>query len=307
MRPLAPLLACLALVGQVLAQPLPLDWPSGTSRRAWLLAYLGGSLVEPVPSATPPTLDRWLGRSPFLTQGSRVSLDLDALHPEDAAALASAAEGEGPTARLSQRAFRQVGSDAYLRRRPFPATYPALAQAWGLDGEDWSHVEVDSVISRSVRRIRFRPDTVLAAAAEHGNDPVYPPGTRFLAEELAEDGRLREVHVMRKRVDGTWDFALYDGAGPRRQASAHHPRRFSAPMSCAACHSSVRRFPPFREFPDPSDPIAGMTPEVRIQLSAAELQLVRARKAPVSRTADGVLGDYVGLAAVLKARRATSE
>lgn len=279
---------------------LPLDL-TGSAVRARQAAYLGSSLVPVVPSPARPTWEALLGRVPFRSDGRRVVLDLDTLDPETGVALVEAAAATPPAEGLDFAELRAAGERAYLRTRPFPDPVGALRLELGLDRPDgrWFAVTVASLINRGRRRLWARLDQTLGAALAalpQGREGTPPVGAVFLAEEL-DGGVVTETHVMRRRADQLYDYALYDHEGRRAVASPHFPQRFRAPLTCAGCHQAGARFPPFREFPDPSPGFGDFLPRVELELTPAEVALVRAFPR-AARTQERVLGVYPGLAAV---------
>ncbi len=299
---LAPILLALGgLVSSLWAQdPLLIEWPKRPGPRARALANLGTSLVSIQKRDRLATLEELLNQAPFRNDGQRVALDLATLDAVSQKAFADLKKSPVPIPD-----YRRIASQRYFALREFPKTLPELRIAWDLSNESiWSSVRVRSVIARSVRRIWFPRQVVLQAAQAQGLDPMYPPGTLFVAEELDEHGEVEEVHVMRRRVDHAWDFALYDKSGPRRIASLKRPKRFHAPFSCQGCHQAPRRMPPFSDFPDPSKSFSGFTPKILESFTPAEVRWMRTKKPSPSEypKGSGVLGNYVGLAQVFENR-----
>jgi hypothetical protein len=285
-----------ALSFGVAAEPLLLAWPDSGFRQT-SFAYLGASLVPLVPSSAPATTAAFLGRAPFVVGEGRVAIDLAAL-PADARARLSEAAGGAPGP-LPQAAFELAGAESYLATRPFPDTRDALAREAGIGASTrWDSVVVDSLNTRSARRVHFRIDAVLGEYLQDG----LPEGALFVADELDAGGRVRETHVHRLRADRWRDYALYDAEGRRRLASPTAPSRFTTPLDCLACHSGGRRKSPFFFFPDPAPLDAGFQPGIRESLTPAEKALVKRLSTP--KLGRETHGDYAGLAAVRLLRRA---
>lgn len=303
-----PVLAWLLLgVGRGTAGELALDWPAVPGRQR-LLGYLGASLAPLVRRAAPASLEARLAAPPFRRREDGLAWDLEALDPATGRLLREAAAASPPVERLDFEEAVAGANRAYLGTRPLAGDLAALRAELGIPGAAWATVEVESAIAGGRRRIRFVPRTALAARLEAratGRPLAYPVGTAFLAEELAADGTVDETHVLVKRLDQAWDFALYDRAGKRRIESPHRPRRFEAPTTCFACHSGTARVPPFREFPDPGPEIGGRRLAVHFPLTPAEAGLVR-RLRPPGGIEDQVFGDYPGLAAVRLTRAAAA-
>ena len=273
--------------------------------RARLSAYLLSSMAALVPRQAQPTPDELLAAAPFRRDGDRLAVALDELHSGARAALVAAAASEEPAQALGFRELFEGALPATMAARPLEDDLSDLRARLEVDGPAWQMVEVESVVSRSRRRILYRGDRALDRALA-GDGGRFPVGTAFLAEHFDEAGTVIETHVTEKRPDHQWDLSLYDAAGQRQERSADHPNRFRAPVSCAACHLSRRRLPPFTDFPGPSRDFQGFVPEVDVDLSEQEAGWVRAFGAPGDQPdAEPVLGRYGGLEAVrlMRARR----
>ena len=296
-------LAGLAFASVASARPLKLEWPELDFLR-YRMAYLGASLVAPVPSTHVTTQREMLSRAPFVLDGADVTpdqfaLDLDALPPALAAQFEKAA---GDSRVLSSADFQALGAAGYLTARPLPDTLAQLYAQQGIPGPRWDEVLEDSLITRSTRRIRYRLDVVLDATLASRE---VPPGTVFVAEDLGARGQVQETHVIAMRPDYRVDFALYDAEGHRRVESLIHPEKFQAPLSCFTCHAKTSQRPsPFWEFPDPAPLQEGFQPKIHETLSPGEARLVH-RLWRAKQDSD-VMGTYAGLAAVKLKRRAAA-
>lgn len=278
------------LAGQALAErPVALEWPEVPFIQL-RMAYLGASMLPPVPSDHITTQREFLSRAPFVQSDQGVGVDLDSLPPE----FAVAATG----GKLSASDFHQLAAKAYFAKRPFPAQLAALHAELNIGSSRWETVEVSSLITQSRRRIHFPADEVIAATLERRE---IAPGTTFLAAELDAAGQVRETHAARMRADHRMDFTIYDAQGARRADSEN----FHAPMQCFTCHSrNAQRASPFREFPAPAPANNGFQPAVHETLGQTEASLVQ-RMARPKQDSD-VFGDYAGLAAVKLQRRAAA-
>lgn len=284
-----------SLLPDVQAEALLLEDP-GPHREA-LLAYLGGSLAAVVESPDRLSAAVRLDRSPFLADGGRRALDLDALPGTTADDLRRAATKAGGATRLLFDTLKDRAMAHYPRSRQLPDDLGAILQERSVLADPrWRSVDLDSLIARGARRIRFSLEEVLAPLAGDGDRPRYAPGTLLVAEELDAQGRVHETHVMRKRVDHEWDFALYDEQGQRRELGRNGPA-FRAPVTCFTCHQATGRVAPFSDFPGPSRAIREFTPAVRFPLDPAETLLFR-QGALAEPEGDQLHGKYRGLALV---------
>lgn len=272
---------------------------AGSPGRARLSAYLLSSLAPLTTRESQPTPDELLQAAPFRRDGSRLAIALDELAPAARGPLIEAAAKTEPAQALSFRELFDGALPATMAARPVEADLGALRARLGVGTGAWRFVDVQSVVSRGGRRIWYRGDHALdrALAGEAGRFPV---GTAFLAEHFDEAGAVVETHVTEKRPDHQWDLTLYDAAGVRRERSVDHPMRFRAPVTCAGCHLSRRRLPPFTDFPDASRPIQGFEPRVDFgELDGQEATWVRSFGARGDQLdAEPVLGRYAGIEAV---------
>ena len=280
------------------ARPLPLEWPE-LDFIDYRMAYLGASLLPPVPADHVTGKREFLSRAPFLQTPSGLALDLDALPADLASQLAAASAA---THQLAAADFQALGSPDYLAARPFPLSTADLFAQQGIPGERWDTVLTDSLITRSTRRIHFRTDVVLEALLDKRE---VPPGTVFIAEDLGGRGEVLETHVTQMRADYRVDFALYGKDGHRRLESESHPEKFQAPLSCFTCHAKTSQRPsPFWEFPDAAPVQEGFQPKVHESLTPGEARLVH-RLWRAKQDSD-VFGSYTGLAAIRLKRRAAA-
>jgi hypothetical protein len=270
------------------------DWPQQPVLRE-LIGYLGSSLAPIRPTPARPTLAERLAHAPFVTGEGRVGLDLTALDAAAASALRAATGADG---RLAWAGFGPA-ADALIgpRRTPRPtlSELRALLQL----GQDWESVNVASMLSWDERRLWFNTRRVLettVVAMETGKPLAFPQETWFLAEHFAADGTVHETHVLSKRADQEWDYLLYDAQGQIQPVSTAI-NGLRSPTTCFACHRNAGRVPPFKNFPDASDPVNGFLPRVIVTLDPADANIVR----KLTRTGpreDHLHGQYGGLAAL---------
>lgn len=303
-------IACLLAAGSLVAGPrydsLLLPDAASSPGRARMSAYLLSSLAPLVPGEAAPTPEELLARAPFRRDGSRLAVALDEVHPGAREALVAAAAAKQPAQALEFSELFDGALAATMAARPLEADLGALRARLGVGGEAWQVLEVESVVSRGKRRILYRGDRALDRALA-GPAGRFPVGTAFLAEHFDEDGQVIETHVTEKRVDHQWDLSLYDKDGKRQLRSAYHPMRFRAPVTCAGCHLSQRRMPPFTDFPGPSRDFQGFVPRVDFPVEAAEASWVQGFGAPADQLdPEPVLGRYAGVEAVrlMRARQA---
>lgn len=295
-------LACLAAAPASRAEPdlLPLEWPASRTQQE-LAAYLAGSLRTVHETAARPTLEQRLSAKPFVVDQQRVALDLSSFDAPTAKALKSVAAPAGGGLQLGYRAFVKRAEPLYSERRYFLAKLVYLKNRLGFDTDPgWRHVDVDSLITKTRRRLWFHVKNVLDAALdglERGRPWVFAPGTWFIAEDMDAHGHVEEVHVLGKRADWDWDFAIYDANGTVSAVSPTQPQMMKVPTTCYTCHRSSGRMPPFRDFPAPSAPVGHVTPKVLVELSAKDAAIVRALTQRPPK-ADEPLGNYAGLAAL---------
>jgi hypothetical protein len=285
-----------------LQEPLLLEWPPGSIKKE-LAAYLAASLVPIRVTTRRPTLPERLSGPPFVAGEGRVALDLAAFDLAAAQALLDAASGPPPR-RLSYEAYLPVAERLYLERRYFLSKIEHLIGHLGIGTDPaWQSVEVESLITRERRRIFYHMQDVLEPAVrslEKGGKIVYDPGTWFLAQELHRSGggrRVIETHVIGKRSDWEWDYALYDRDGYVRTESEEMPALFRSPSRCFTCHHSAGRMPPFADFPDASAPVGGFRAGVLVDLTARDAAVVRVLAGREAR-GDAPMGHYAGLAAL---------
>ena len=288
------------------ADSVVLEWPDLGVKRE-LTAYIAESLLNIHQTDRRPTLEERLAAKPFVTGSGRVALDLTSLDPDSAKVLRDAAQTAGGGLALSQEAFFPPAEKLYLERRYFMGQISHLRKSLNMDTDTlWQHVDVLSVITRTKRRIWFHAGEVListVAALERGGPIVYRPGTWFLVDDLDDGGAIRETHVLGKRADWEWDFAIYDDHGVVAAQSPTLGAEMRVPTSCFKCHRASGRLPPFANFPGPSDEMNGYRPQVLVTLTAAEQEIVRALSGRKGTEADDAMGDYAGLSA-LALRRA---
>jgi hypothetical protein len=266
--------------------------------RARMSAYLLSSLAPLVPREAAPSTEELLEQAPFRRDGSRLALALEDLHPGARAALVEAAAKREPVHALEFLELFAGALPATMAARPVEAELGALRDRLDVGGERWHAVDVQSVVSRGGRRIWYRGDHALDRALA-GPEGRLPVGSAFLAEHFDDAGAVVETHVTEKRSDHQWDLTLYDAEGVRKERSDLHPMRFRAPVTCAGCHLSRRRLPPFTDFPEPSRDFQGFVPEVEVELSPQEEGWVHGFGAPRDQLdPEPVLGRYAGLAAV---------
>lgn len=293
-----------AALGPVAAAPrerevLTLEWPDQTVQRE-LNAYLIASLLNIKQTSQRPTLDERLAARPFAIGEGRVGIDLSALDLSTARALRAVASPAGAGLALSQEAFFPTAEKLYLERRYFMGQISHLRKSLHMDSDPlWSSVEVLSVVTRTRRRIWFHAGEVVITAVtamERGGSLVYRPGTWFLVDDLDARGQVTETHVLGKRADWEWDFAIYDARGVVAPHSPSLGTEMRVPTSCFRCHRTSGRLPPFADFPGPSAEMNGMTPRVDVTLTPAEQAIVRAFQGRAA--AEDAMGDYAGLAAL---------
>lgn len=277
-----------------------LEWPDHVTKRE-LSAYIAASLLNIKQTERRPTLAERLAARPFASGQGRVALDLSAFDASSAKVLRDAATPAGAGLALTQAAFLPPAEKLYLERRYFMGQVSHLRKSLNMDRDPlWQHVEVKSLITRTRRRIWFHAGEVLASAAaalERGGPITYRPGTWFLVDDL--DGeRVTETHVLGKRADWEWDFAIYDGNGTVTTQSPTLGEEMRVPTACFKCHRGSGRLPPFADFPAPSAELNGITPEVEVTLTAAEKKIVRAFSGRKVLESDDVMGDYAGLSAL---------
>lgn len=298
-----------ALLASMLAVPCPaeelvrLEWPDSSYDRA-LAGFLSSSLLPVGSLPTRPTLAERLASPPFVTGEGRVSLDLAAFDHDTAAAIRKASELTDHGRVLAWEAFVPVAEQRYFVQRYFEAGLEAMHGYLALLTDPaWIPVRLRSIISGGERRVwfhvRFVLDGVLPAL-ERKQKIVYPPGTWFVAEHLDTAGQVIETHVTGKRPDWEWDYGLYDKDGNGAVESGGHRyglhQNVRAPSSCYSCHEISARMSPFAEFPKPAEPAGDLQPEVLIDLSPADREIVA--KLNVEKGSDQVMGQYGGLAAL---------
>lgn len=182
----------------------------------------------------------------------------------------------------------------YYAARGLPATLDALrAEApYATDDPDWFTVDVDGVMTAARRRI-FVPEAALRSAIRafpEAGELAYPAGTWIIGEHRIDDAVV-ETTVKRRRPDGFWDFAVYDGAGALAPATQTEPRALRAPTQCTGCHLGQRLFEPEKSYPaqapdGPYGPRAYHVPDAWRSAEATALFNEHAARD------DGVLGLY---------------
>ena len=299
------MLASVTLASVARAQDVvTLEMPYSQIRQE-MVGYLGASLLEVPQTDHRPTLQDRLSHAPFLADTSRVGIDLSKLDQHEAAVLRAAASTAGGGLAMTYETFLPPAEKLYVERRYFLGQLAHLKARLGLGTDPlWQSVEVVSLITRGRRRIWYHVRDVLLGTIENlemrGGPIVYRPETWFLAEELDARGGVSETHVIGKRSDWELDFAIYDRGGTVVAVSPITPDLMRVPTTCFVCHRSTGRIPPFREFPDASGEVNGMTPLVDVKLTPKQAAIVRALSGGHGRArpADDIMGDYTGLAAL---------
>lgn len=149
-------------------------------------------------------------------------------------------------------------SETYYAAAEALPTLEALqaAASYRDNPDDWFRVEVDGVMSVA-RRTIYIPYAALRSAlqnyAANNNHLLYPVGTYIIGEHHL-GGVQVETTVMRKRVDGFWDYFTYDQAGQLAATTETEPRQLKTPTQCVGCHVGTRAFEPERSFPNPARP-----------------------------------------------------
>ncbi len=179
---------------------------------------------------------------------------LDALHPGDGAALASAARN----GRLAWKGLSAFLNASYYDARGLPPTLDALrAEVPYLEGSPpWFHVEIDGVMTTARRHVYVAEAALREALVNYrrnGERLLYPEGTALVGEHVLE-GRRIETTVMRKRSDGFWDFFTYGPDGRLAAATQALPRALKTPTQCVGCHFGGKLFEPERSFPAAAQP-----------------------------------------------------
>lgn len=293
---------CVGLFGVSLARAvapdvLPLQWPAAQYKRD-LVAFLGCSILPVHQTDHRLTVEERLQKPPFVSDSTRVGLDLSTLDQAAAQKLRAAAQNDV----LSFDAFLPPAEKLYVERRYFLGQLSHLKKHLGIGTDPlWQSVDVISLITRGKRRIWFHVQKVLTGALaglERGGPTTYLPETWFVAEDLSTRGESIETHVTAKRSDWEWDYAIYDRNGAVTGTSAIDPDGMRVPSMCFACHRSTGRIPPFSTWPEPSPDFNGVKPEVQWPLTTREEQIVRAFSGRGMAPGDDVMGNYAGIAAL---------
>jgi hypothetical protein len=273
-------------------------WPGGKVEQE-ILAYLASSLLPVKPLSHRPTLEERLAAAPFVSVQGRIGLDLSTLDAEAAAQIESVAEDRASGRILTFQRYINVGQQLFQTRRAPGLKLADLYQKLHFPADPaWWHVDVMSTISRGKRRIWFDVRNTLETsltALETGRPLCHPSDSWYVAEQFQPDGTVLDTHVSGKRADGEWDFLQYDAHG---DLTAMAPElKFHSPTSCFRCHRYAARLTPFREFPEPAPATQTFKPAVMVDLSAADLPVIRAFNQTGERSED-VHGTYGGLAAL---------
>lgn len=210
-----------------------------------LLDYYFGGYVTPAP------------RDPFeagilIDTSGYLYVNIDSLAAHYPSAPAELADGDGNN-RIDWEELEAFIDASYYKARRLPLTLDTLFQEveFEQEGGDWIQVQVDGVMTIARRRLAIRESAVRTALEnywENGERLIYPEGTIIIGEHFIEERRA-ETSVMRKRQDGFWDFAVYNGADSLARTTVTPPRELKSPVQCVGCHFGSKLFEPEKSFP----------------------------------------------------------
>ena len=165
-----------------------------------------------------------------------------------------------------------------------------------LEGQETFEVSIDGVMTTATRRIQIADKDLRAAILgyqEAQASIIYPVGTVFIADHQTGD-QLFETTTMAKRVDGGWDFAVYDATGSRIDATITEPKSLAVPTQCIGCHLGKRLYEPEKSFPAKARPGPSGLRRVHWEKQMPDADLVRYFDEHRKRS-DGILGPYATL------------
>jgi hypothetical protein len=132
-----------------------------------------------------------------------------------------------------------------------PSSLADLLSRTGGNNLDWMEVEVNGVMTNATRHV-ILPESAVRDGLENfhpnGERLLYPIGTTIVADHVLAD-TVAETTAMRKRLDGYWDYFVFDDAGHLASATATLPKNLTAPTQCAGCHLGKRLYEPEKSFP----------------------------------------------------------
>ena len=244
--------------------------------------YLGGI---PEPPADPLTSGL------LVKDGGSLLLDLEALTREDSTIV----DGLHPhlsNGRLSWDDFESYMARRYYADRAIPASLADLISN-GWSDTSFFEMSVDGVMTNARRHISIPEPDLKKALLDYrlnGNQVIYDPGTLIVAEHRANETIL-EYTAMLKRVDGFWDFSVYDSLGQRIDSTVTGPKTLAAPTQCTGCHFGSRAFEPEKSFPGDAPAGPEGPRQILLQDSRPSARLVAYLNEHLKRS-DYVLGLY---------------
>jgi len=186
--------------------------------------------------------------------------------------------------------------DTYYDVRSVPATLTELTDQTGnwRGDKSWFSITVQGSMSPYLRRVsvkRSALDTALDSLNSVKDAILYPLGTVFIGEHLDVFDQVVETTVMRKRVDGYWDYFAYDADGQLASEIEKDPENMNVPTRCTGCHLGNRQFEPEKSYP--VTPAPGPRGERRIHVSESTRNAgVTTALREHSRRSDTILGLY---------------